>query len=1003
MEEALAAANEALSPDVLPDSMYMYRSLSSGTSSGSGSISLRFAVVTVQNKRNGKSKEIVALMDDGSNLTVIADELADSLGVEGPYYDFSVVGISGAKISHRTRLSHLSLSCRGSSLKKNLVARTLPDPAGNLHMTDWNVHKSQWIHLAHLNFPDLKGVDTKVQMIIGNDQSYLHRALKEVYGPEANAPIARLTPLGWTATGRIQKEIAGASKAYSRELNSKNKEEIMLDNPEQSSFNTGEAVAPLETLSKRDFRKGVAVALQKAETEVDFNKGEAVALQKAVSVQGNTISPYYKIRSQEEKRVLAMGSSTGRALTLPELEKMLLKGRVETENAKQPDGTKSRPPVLNSGDRSALLMLYKETHRLGNGHFQAPVLWAGSSRPKNNFVQALESWKQLERKLSHNSEKRLAYEKVVQGWLEAGYMRRLSVEEENREDAFYLLHFPVYREDKETTKTRIVMNGKSEFQGTSLNDCVLKGPKVINNLVNVLLRFRRFRVAVSGDVKEMFLQVHLKEEDAKYHRIVFSFREENGYCILEAKVHLFGNRGSPTIVIFVIKWAATLFQETHSLGADTILDSSLVDDCMDSVRTEEDAKQLVNELTEIFEYCGMKIHKWVCSHEGVVPGPRVTRMVKDPQADGEFPGGKALGIAYDPIKDEFRFKEKTRSLGEPWTRRKALGFYMSLYDPLGFILPVLMVARVLFQETWYAEREWEKSLDKELQSKWDAWANQLTGLPVLSFPRWLKVEELDLARDKERVGVHVFCDASKLAIGACAYIVTEKDSVLALAKGKIIKRKGTSIPSNELCSGELGVSLAKVVCAALGLEFGSVWFWLDALSVLGWIKAPPRSLPYHVARIAGRIREETDPNHWRHVSTKLNPADLISRGATVKQLARSDLWLRGPSFLVTGDWPKERVKATEIVPLPEEEKLTRLIGIFHISEAVAHHTSEAVAHKENVAVAHTNSTVRAEQITFNDKRANTPHMDMEWGKRNKLRALAGWVAVAPLGTCKQLE
>ena len=207
--------------------------------------------------------------------------------------------------------------------------------------------------------------------------------------------------------------------------------------------------------------------------------------------------------------------------------------------------------------------------------------------------------------------------------------------------------------------------------------------------------------------------------------------------------------------------------------------------------------------------------------------------------------------------------------------------------------------------------------------------------------------------------VHVFCDASKKAIGACAYVASENGSVLVYAKGKIIKRKGTTIPSNELSSGELGVRVGQKVARALELDDSKVWYWLDALSVLGWIKAPPRSLPYHVARISSYIRQETDPNRWRHVPTKLNPADLISRGATVRSLVKSELWLRGPGFLTEGDWPPEKVQATEIINLPEEEELTRLIGIYHNRQA------EAVAEEAVAPLTHVGNFRRALRVLSN--------------------------------------
>ena len=36
---------------------------------------------------------------------------------------------------------------------------------------------------------------------------------------------------------------------------------------------------------------------------------------------------------------------------------------------------------------------------------------------------------------------------------------------------------------------------------------------------------------------------------------------------------------------------------------------------------------------------------------------------------------------------------------------------------------------------------------------------------------------------------------------------------------------------------------------------------------------------------------------WKHVSTKINPTDLVSRGTAVDVLTSNDLWLNGPSLL----------------------------------------------------------------------------------------------------------
>ena len=68
---------------------------------------------------------------------------------------------------------------------------------------------------------------------------------------------------------------------------------------------------------------------------------------------------------------------------------------------------------------------------------------------------------------------------------------------------WYLPHFPVVRKDRSTTKVRIVFDASARYNGTALNDVIYQGPKLQNDLFNVLLRFRRYPVALMCDIAEM--------------------------------------------------------------------------------------------------------------------------------------------------------------------------------------------------------------------------------------------------------------------------------------------------------------------------------------------------------------------------------------------------------------------------------------------------------------------------------------------------------------------
>ena len=93
----------------------------------------------------------------------------------------------------------------------------------------------------------------------------------------------------------------------------------------------------------------------------------------------------------------------------------------------------------------------------------------------------------------------------VEEWLDLGYLNVLDKDDKTR--GFCLPTFIVTREDKTTTKYRFIINGKYEFQGKSLNDMLDPGENLMNNLYDVLLKFRLHKYVFTGDVAQLFLRL----------------------------------------------------------------------------------------------------------------------------------------------------------------------------------------------------------------------------------------------------------------------------------------------------------------------------------------------------------------------------------------------------------------------------------------------------------------------------------------------------------------
>ena len=115
--------------------------------------------------------------------------------------------------------------------------------------------------------------------------------------------------------------------------------------------------------------------------------------------------------------------------------------------------------------------------------------------------------------LKKNSEKFIAYGKVIQEQLEDGIVEKVSDITPQKGKEFYLPHKAIIREDAERTKLRIVHDASSKpnMNEPSLNECLEKGPPLQNMLRDALVRNRMKPVALCADLRKAFLQIRIRK------------------------------------------------------------------------------------------------------------------------------------------------------------------------------------------------------------------------------------------------------------------------------------------------------------------------------------------------------------------------------------------------------------------------------------------------------------------------------------------------------------
>lgn len=117
----------------------------------------------------------------------------------------------------------------------------------------------------------------------------------------------------------------------------------------------------------------------------------------------------------------------------------------------------------------------------------------------------------LLKRLRQNPQILHEYDSVIKDQLNRGIVEIVEqTEVSDDRQVHYIPHHAVIREDKTTTKLRIVYDASAKSIGPSLNDCLYTGPKFGQSILDIILRFRIHRIALAADIEKAFLMIHIR-------------------------------------------------------------------------------------------------------------------------------------------------------------------------------------------------------------------------------------------------------------------------------------------------------------------------------------------------------------------------------------------------------------------------------------------------------------------------------------------------------------
>ncbi|XP_063630426.1 uncharacterized protein LOC134801759 [Cydia splendana] len=536
----------------------------------------------------------------------------------------------------------------------------------------------------------------------------------------------------------------------------------------------------------------------------------------------------------------------------------------------------------------------------------------------------------LERKLELSSMLRAAYDDIIREYVSKGYISEVTNSMNASPAIAYIIpHMAVVREDKATTKVRMVLDSSSKTStGLSLNDVLHSGPNLQGDLFSILLNFRLFRIALSADCRQMFLQIGVREADRQFQRILYRFRPADPITTYEFHRVCFGMKSSPYHALRVVRQLIADDGHKYPKAAAIASSCTYMDDVCFSIMSDDSLQQdesvainAAKELIDLFKCGQFDLVKWTCNSDAVLREiPASHRASVDIEID---PGisQKVLGLCWNKSGDYFHFK-----VTEPdstCTKRTILSAVARLWDNVGLVAPVVLYAKLLIQELWLIKCDWDETPPPHIVDLWERFCSELPKLNEIHIPRHLGVVQGCI------INLLGFGDASERAYGGVVYLqVLKGDEVttrLVCSKSKVSPLKTVSVARLELCAAVLLAKLMRKVQDNFEPRYkiNEIYAFTDSKVALCWIQSSPHRWQTFVANRVVKIIETITANCFHHVAGLENPADCLSRGLTPAKLVDHPLWFTGPAWANKhpSEWPLRELDRESIGEVPELKPL----------------------------------------------------------------------------------
>ncbi|KAF2887690.1 hypothetical protein ILUMI_18483 [Ignelater luminosus] len=266
-------------------------------------------------------------------------------------------------------------------------------------------------------------------------------------------------------------------------------------------------------------------------------------------------------------------------------------------------------------EREACETLYQNSVQVVNNRFQVRLPLKQGLNDLNlgdSFSVAYKKFENLEKRFKVNPNLFCQYKSFINEYVSLGHAKIVNIDDYdlNSGSVYFMAHHPVIREDKKTTKLRVVFDGSMKTKSNkSINDLMYNGAIVQKELFDILILFRSYKYVILTDIKQTYRMILIHPDHRPLQNILWHENSNSSIQCLQLQTVTYGLKSSPFLATRCLVDLAHAEESNFPLASRALLNNKYVNDILSGGDTIEEVNQLKAELINVLKLRSFELHK----------------------------------------------------------------------------------------------------------------------------------------------------------------------------------------------------------------------------------------------------------------------------------------------------------------------------------------------------------------------------------------------------------